>query len=74
MEQLVGEYQIRDAELTSSTTVTKERELVISILAYLKKGGGGEHFVASSACLGAFASRFSTRTTLGAPPCGRRRR
>jgi ADP-dependent phosphofructokinase/glucokinase len=65
MEQLVGEYQIRDAELTSSTAVTNERELVISILTYLKKGGGGEHFVASSACLSAFAERFPTRTTLG---------
>lgn len=65
LEQLVGEYQIRDAELTSSVTVTNERELVISILTYLKKGGGGEHFVASSECLGAFAGRFPKRTTLG---------
>ena len=65
MEQLVAEYQIRDAELTSAATVTNERELVISILTYLKKGGGGEHFVASSACLSAFAARFPTRTTLG---------
>jgi hypothetical protein len=65
MEQLVREYQIRDAELTTSTTVTNERELVISILTYLKKGGGGEHFVASSACLSTFAERFPTRTTLG---------
>jgi len=65
VEHLVGEYRIRDAELTSSATVTDERELVISILAYLKKGGGGEHFVASSACLSAFARRFPTRTTLG---------
>jgi hypothetical protein len=65
MERLVGEYRIRDDELTSSTTVTTERELVISILTYLKKGGGGEHFVASSACLSAFAERFPTRTTLG---------
>lgn len=65
MEQLVREYQIRDAELTAATTVTSERELVISILAYLRKGGGGEHFVASSAGLSAFAERFPTRTTLG---------
>ena len=65
MEQLVGEYEIHDAELTSSVTVTNERELVISILTYLKKGGGGEHFVASSECLSAFAGRFPKRTTLG---------
>ena len=65
LEQLVGEYQIHNAELTSSATVTNERELVISILTYLKKGGGGEHFVASSECLSAFAGRFPKRTTLG---------
>jgi ADP-dependent phosphofructokinase/glucokinase len=65
LEELVGEYQIRDAELTSSGTVTDERDLVISILAYIKKGGGGEHFVASSHALHAFAGRFPKRTTLG---------
>src|SRR5947207_9522869 len=65
MEQLVSEYRICAAELASSSTVTNERELVISILAYVKQGGGGEHFVASPDCLSAFAKRFPTRTTLG---------
>jgi hypothetical protein len=65
LEQLVGEYEIRNAELTSSATVTNERELIISILTYIKKGGGGEHFVASSECLSAFAGRFPKRIALG---------
>ena len=65
MERLVNEYRIRDAELASPGTVATERELVISILTYLRKGGGGEHFVASAACLNEFAARFPTRTTLG---------
>ncbi|SEG24923.1 ADP-dependent phosphofructokinase/glucokinase [Nonomuraea solani] len=65
LNRLVGEYRIHHAELTSSVTVTTERELVISILSYLDKGGGGEHFVASSECLSAFAGRFPKRTTLG---------
>jgi ADP-dependent phosphofructokinase/glucokinase len=65
MEQLIGEYQIRDAELTPPTAITNERELVISVLTYLKKGGGGEHFVASPAILREFTKRFPTRTTLG---------
>jgi ADP-dependent phosphofructokinase/glucokinase len=65
LEHLVDEYEIHNAELTSSVTVTDERELVISILTYLRKGGGGEHFVASSECLNAFAGRFPKRTTLG---------
>jgi sugar/nucleoside kinase (ribokinase family) len=65
MERLVDEYQISDAELTTAGAVATERDLVISILAYVKKGGGGEHFVASSDCLRAFAARFPSRTTLG---------
>ncbi len=65
MEQLIGEYQIRDAELTQPTAITNERELVISVLTYLQKGGGGEHFVASAAILREFTKRFPIRTTLG---------
>jgi sugar/nucleoside kinase (ribokinase family) len=65
LEQLIREYRIRDAEVTSSGAVTSERDLVVSILAYLRKGGGGEHFVASSAALHAFAGRFPHRTTIG---------
>jgi sugar/nucleoside kinase (ribokinase family) len=65
LTRLVGEYHIRDAELTSAVPVTSERDLVVSILGHLKEGGGGEHFVASSAALQAFAGRFATRMALG---------
>jgi ADP-dependent phosphofructokinase/glucokinase len=65
LEQLVGEYGIRDAELTSATAVTNERELVISVLAYIKEGAGGEHFAGSSDALRAFAARFPRRVALG---------
>jgi ADP-specific Phosphofructokinase/Glucokinase conserved region len=65
LERLAGEYQIRNAELTSATTVTNERELLISVLAYIKKGAGGEQFVASSDALRQFAGRFPKRVSLG---------
>jgi ADP-dependent phosphofructokinase/glucokinase len=65
MEQLVDEYRIRGAELTTQGVVTSERDLVISILAYIAKGGGGEHFVASSDALQTFTRRFPHRTSLG---------
>jgi len=65
LERLVREYQIRDTELIPPATVTNERELLISILAYVKNGRGGEHFVASSDALHTFAGRFPKRTALG---------
>jgi hypothetical protein len=63
--QLAGEYRIRTAELTAPATVASERDLAVSILSYVAKGGGGEHFVASIDALTAFARRFPHRTTLG---------
>ena len=65
MEQLVADYGISAAELTSPATMTDERDLVVSILSYVKCGGGGEHFVASADALSTFAGRFPHRTTVG---------
>jgi sugar/nucleoside kinase (ribokinase family) len=65
MEQLVRDYGISAGELTSPATVTDERDLVVSILSYVARGGGGEHFVASVEALSSFAGRFPHRTTLG---------
>ena len=58
LEQLVAEYEIRDGELTSSVPVTNERDLIISMLAYIKQDVGGERFVASADALSTFAARF----------------
>ncbi|TDC66245.1 hypothetical protein E1258_03200 [Micromonospora sp. KC207] len=65
LEQLVVDHDIVAAELTSPPVVTSERDLVVSILGYVARGGGGEHFVASAPALGTFAGRFPHRTTLG---------
>src|SRR4051794_9698222 len=65
MQQLIVEYGIVAAELTSPATVTTERDLVVSILGYVARGGGGEHFVASAPALSTFADRFPHRQTLG---------
>ncbi|WP_158603474.1 hypothetical protein [Micromonospora radicis] len=40
LEQLVAEYGIAAAELTSPVTVTSERDLVVSILGYVARDGG----------------------------------
>jgi hypothetical protein len=65
LEELVSEYGVRAAELTSPAAVTSERDLVVSILGYVSRGAGGEHFVASAPALSAFAGRFPHRATLG---------
>ncbi|MFV2109975.1 class II fructose-bisphosphate aldolase [Micromonospora sp. LOL_015] len=65
LAQLVADYGIVAAELTSPVTVTSERDLVVSILGYVARGGGGEHFVAAAPALEHFASRFPHRVALG---------
>ncbi|GAA4262719.1 ADP-dependent glucokinase/phosphofructokinase [Dactylosporangium darangshiense] len=65
LEQLVADYGIVAAELTSPAAVTSERDLVVSILGYVARGAGGEHFVASAPALSTFANRFPHRETLG---------
>jgi sugar/nucleoside kinase (ribokinase family) len=62
---LVTEYGVRAAELASPPPVDSERDLVVSILGYVARGGGGEHFVASVPALETFAGRFPHRASLG---------
>jgi ADP-dependent phosphofructokinase/glucokinase len=65
LRKLVAEYEIWDSELALSAPVTDERSLIISVLAHMKHGAGGEHFATSSETLRRFASRFPTRISLG---------
>ncbi|GAA3416991.1 ADP-dependent glucokinase/phosphofructokinase [Streptosporangium vulgare] len=66
LERLVADHGIVAAELASPpATVTGERDLVVSILGYVARGRGGEHFVASAPALESFAGRFPHRVTLG---------
>ena len=65
LEQLVTDYAIGPGDLASPGPVDDERDLVVSILSYVARGGGGEHFVASAPALETFARRFPHRATLG---------
>jgi ADP-dependent phosphofructokinase/glucokinase len=64
-ENLIMHYDIRDEELSMDVQVHGERDLVISILGFLKSGGGGERFVASPDILEQFAQNFENHVTLG---------
>lgn len=65
LEALALEHGIRSAELDASIAVDDERSLVITVLALLRDGRGGERFVSSEAVLEGFAARFRYETTLG---------
>lgn len=68
LESLVDRYRIRGDELTTTQPIASERDLAISVLAFLETGAGGERYVASSGIVEQFAARFVSRVTLGGTP------
>lgn len=62
---LVDRYKIRPEELSAAGQISSERDLLISILCFMKVGAGGERFVANSALIERFAQRFDKKVTLG---------
>lgn len=66
--KLIAEYHICDAELERRQAINSERELIASILGFVKAGQGGERFVADSDLIERFASRFQKKITLGGTP------
>ncbi len=68
IETLIIHYDIHNTELDINKVVTSERDLVISILSFLKSGGGGERIVSSSEILEQFSKYFEKKITLGGTP------
>lgn len=69
LADLVVEHGITSADLDATGArgfaVVTERDLVSSILGFVRADTGGERFVDSSAVLEAFAARIERRTTVG---------
>lgn len=68
IENLILEYDIHNDELDINRGVSSERDLVVSILSFLKSETGGERIVASSEMLEQFAQNFAKNITLGGTP------
>jgi sugar/nucleoside kinase (ribokinase family) len=68
MNELVVSYGIVPEELSRTIPVQTERDLTVTLLAFLRDGVGGERFIASSDVVEAFAARFDKRVTLGGTP------
>ena len=62
---LAAKYGIRRDELVTTAPIVDERTLVVTVLAFLATGGGGERFVLSSEIIERFAARFPMAVTLG---------
>lgn len=65
IEELIIRYDIRDDELSANNAINCERDLVASVLSFLKSGTGGERFVSSSAIIEHFSQNFEKKITLG---------
>lgn len=65
VQRLVDEYAVTPAEIGRDVVVESERDLVRSVLGFVRDGVGGERFVASSDIVETFAARFPRRITLG---------
>lgn len=65
IENLITEYNIHDNEITTDKAIENERDLVISILGFLKYESGGERFVFSPDIIEDFTQRFENKITLG---------
>ena len=68
IEALIRDYGIRLDELESGESIRSERDLLISVLDFMRRGVGGERFVASNAIIRKFADRFAYKITLGGTP------
>lgn len=65
IEELVVHYRIRADELNACGAIESERDLLLSILGFIRTGEGGERFISDSAIIEAFAARFEKAVTLG---------
>ncbi|WP_456844239.1 ADP-dependent glucokinase/phosphofructokinase [Cellulomonas sp. P5_C6] len=63
--QLAAEHRVGVGDLDLAAPVDSVRDLVRSVLAFVRDGVGGERFVASSDIVEAVAGRFAKRVTLG---------
>ncbi|MEZ0449315.1 ADP-dependent glucokinase/phosphofructokinase [Cellulomonas sp. ICMP 17802] len=65
LEALAAEHGVGPEDLDRTTPVDSVRDLVRSLLAFVRDGVGGERFVASSDIVEAVAARFDKAVTLG---------
>jgi ADP-dependent phosphofructokinase/glucokinase len=65
IERMIVEEELRNADLTACPEIKSRRDLLISILGFLRNGSGGERFVINSNVIEDFSRHFEKKITLG---------
>lgn len=65
LQDLAIRYQIRAEEPDTQVAIRSERDLLVSILGFMRTSQGGERFVGGAEILERFAARFDKKVTLG---------
>lgn len=65
LSRLAAAWGLGAEELDAAAPIHSERDLLRSLLGFVRDGAGGERFVASSEIIEGFARRFALRVTLG---------
>ena len=65
LQELVSRYRIGADEPDTQVVIRSERDLVVSILGFMRTSQGGERFVGGSDIIERFAARFDKKVTLG---------
>ena len=65
LERLIAEHGIGACETGTGGSISSTRDLVVSILGFLKSGTGGGHFVDSPSVIEDFAGLFQKKVTMG---------
>ena len=68
LESLAKEWGIGLSELCDLPEITTERDLLISIISFIKRGIGGERHVVDPAIINSLADRLPYTVTLGGTP------
>jgi len=64
-EKLLHTYTIREKDIHNSDTIESMRDLICSILYFMKTAAGGERFVVSPGIIEEFSSYFKYKITIG---------
>ena len=68
IEQMIRENGVFDRDIDTHRPINSQRDLLVSVLGFMRQGTGGEQQAASTAIIEEFAGHFAKKITLGGTP------